>query len=204
MALQIPELSYGYDDLDPHLSEHEVRIHYLKHTQTYFDKTNELIKGTMYEGKELDQLINKDTMVKMGTKLFNNVCQAYNHSFYWNCLTPAKQSGEPSPALSEAIKDDFQTMAEFKEAFIDTAVNHFGSGWVWLYHRNGKLHIKGSPNAGNPLTAPGQTPLLVCDVWEHAWSYQYEWKKKEYVHNFWHIINWDFVSSQFNSIKKDK
>lgn len=206
MALQKPELDFEYHDLEPHLDGREVRLHYLKHTQAYFDTANELIKGTIYEGKELDQLISKDTMVRMGTKLFNNVCQAYNHSFYWNCLTPADKSGKPSDELLEQIKDDFETFDKFKKTFIETGVNHFGSGWVWLYFRNNKLHIKGSPNAGNPLTTAEQTPLLTCDVWEHAYSYDINHiaDKKSYVHAFWNVINWEFVNNNFAALKKGK
>lgn len=201
MTLELPKLKYAEDALEPHISRETVKYHYGTHTKKYFDITNQLITGTAYEGKELHELISKDTMTKMGNVLFNNACQAYNHAFYWDCLTPASQSGNPSDELLEAIKDDFQTFALFKTEFTETAVNHFGSGWTWLTFRGGKLHIKNSPNAGCPLTTPNQTPLLVCDVWEHSYYTQYPADRKAYVDAFWNVINWNFVSDNFAAIK---
>jgi Fe-Mn family superoxide dismutase len=208
MTLKLPKLQYAEDALEPHISRDTIKYHYGKHTKKYFDTANELIKGTVYQNKPLEDLINKDTMSRMGSKLFNNVCQAYNHSFYWDCLTPEKSSGKPSEELHSTIQDEFGSFELFQDQFLEKSGSFFGSGWTWFIYNNGKLQIKTMPNAGCPLTTPNQIPLLVCDLWEHSYLYDpnYVADRKGYVAGFWNVINWNFVNNNFEAVagKKDK
>lgn len=194
---EMPELQYAEDALEPHISAEVIKYHYHKHTKKYFDTANELAKGTVFEGKDLQDVINKDTMIRMDTKLFNNVSQAWNHAFYWKCLTPASQSGNPSDKLKTALEEHFGSMEEFTKLFADKATKFFGSGWCWLVLKDGRLTIKTTPNAGSPLTEKGAIPLLTCDVWEHAHYLQYPADRAAYVKAFKNVINWEFVSKNF-------
>lgn len=203
MAFERPPLKYAEDALAPHISKETVSYHYGKHTKKYFDTVNEMIKGTVYENKAtLSDLITKDTMVAMEAKLFNNACQAWNHQFYWACLTPADKSGEPSDDLMDQIEEDFGTFEEFKKKFGDLGDKQFGSGWAWLIWKDGKLIVKATPNGKNPLTDQGQTPLLTMDVWEHAYYLDYMNERPAYIKAFWNVVNWDYVSAQFAKAKK--
>lgn len=200
MPFTQPKLEYDVGDLAPHLSERQVSIHYNKHTAKYFDTTNKLIKGTVFEKKDnLEDLINKDTLVKADGVLFNNACQAYNHVFYFDGLTPASKSGQPSTELAAAINQDFESFNVFKQKMTEATVNIFGSGWCWLVVRDNKLIIKTTPNAGNPLTTDRMVPLMCIDAWEHAYLYQetYEANRQAYVDAIWNIINWDKVSQRY-------
>lgn len=206
MTLEMPKLKYDKDALEPYISRDTLKYHYGKHTKKYFETANELIKGTAYEGKPLDELINKDTMTTMGSKLFNNVCQAYNHSFYFDCLSPSDERGEPSDELKEAITDSFISFGDFQKEFFDKSASFFGSGWSWLVYYKGKLQLKTMPNAGCPLTTPNMTPLLVCDLWEHSYLYDpnYVADRKGYVASgFWNVLNWNFVNDNFAAADKD-
>lgn len=203
MAFELPKLPYAEDALEPVLSAKEVRVHYEKHTAKYFEVTNQLIKGTTYEKfKTLDDMINKDTLATMDSKLFNHACQAWNHVFYWNCLAPETETGDPSSKLLAQIVLDFGSMDQFKKKFSEAATNQFGSGWAWLVLKADQLIIKTTPNARNPLTDAGQIPLLCVDVWEHAYYIDYEYNRKEYAEKIWKLINWKFVSDQFEKATK--
>lgn len=205
MAFEQPKLPYAEDALEPVLSKHEVHLHYAKHAAAYFKKTNDLIKGTVYERADtLDDIINKDALASMDSKLFNHACQAWNHVFYFDNMAPESEGGEPSSELLAAIIADFGSMEEFKKKFSEAATEQFGSGWAWLIWKSDKLIIKTTPNARNPLTDAGQTPLLTMDVWEHAYTYdpQYAADRKTYVHNMWKIINWKVVSDRFEKATK--
>jgi superoxide dismutase, Fe-Mn family len=191
------KLEYAEDALEPHISAEVIKYHYHKHTQKYFDTANELAKGTVFEGKDLRDVINKDTMIRMETKLFNNVSQAWNHAFYWKCLTPASSSGKPSEALEKAMVEHFGSVEEFSKEFADKATKYFGSGWCWLVWKDGRLVIKTTPNATSPLTEKDAKPLLGCDVWEHAHYLQYPADRAAYVKAFMNVINWDFVNKNF-------
>ncbi|MDP6397107.1 MAG: superoxide dismutase, partial [Candidatus Marinimicrobia bacterium] len=133
-----------------------------------------------------------DIVTSASGGIFNNAAQHWNHSFYWKCLSP-NGGGEPSGALAEAIKGTFGSYDEFKELFSQTAITTFGSGWGWLVkNESGGLEVVSSANAGNPLTS-GQTPLLTCDVWEHAYYIDYRNARPKYVDAFWNLVNWNFV-----------
>lgn len=205
MAFQQPPLPYAENALEPLLSAHEVKIHYTKHTAKYFETTNKLIKGTVYDrATNLEDIVNKHALTSVDGKLFNNACQAWNHTFYWNCIGPEADSGKPSDNLMHHIEEAFNSFDEFKTKFCEAATDHFGSGWAWLIYKGDKLIIKTTPNARNPLTDDGHIPLLTLDVWEHAYLYdpQYAADRKAYVNNVWKLINWAFVSDQFEKATK--
>jgi Fe-Mn family superoxide dismutase len=196
---EMPKLPYAEDALEPYISSETISYHYGKHTKKYFDTTNELIKGTVFEKKvkTLDDLINKEGLLKVDSTLFNNACQAWNHAFYWNCLVPKDQSGKPSGAFQKECDRLFDNTENMQELFNAKATKHFGSGWAWLVVKRGELQIKITPNCATPLTEPDCTPLLVCDIWEHSWYLQYPADKPAYLKAFWNIVNWDLVNERY-------
>jgi superoxide dismutase, Fe-Mn family len=190
MSFQLPELPYSKDALAPHISVETIEYHYGKHHNAYVTKLNELVKGTEFESMSLEDVIKKST-----GGMFNNAAQVYNHTFYWNCLKP-KGGGEPTGKIADAISKQFGSFATFKEKFSTAAQTQFGSGWAWLVqNKDGSLAIKQTSNAGCPLT-DGETPILTCDVWEHAYYIDYRNARPNYVQAFWNLVNWDFASQQ--------
>jgi len=189
MEHKLPALPYSMDALEPNISKETLEYHYGKHHQTYVTNLNKMIIGTEFENLPLEQII-----LKAGGGIFNNAAQIYNHTFYWNCLSP-NAGGEPVGKLAEEINKSFGSFAEFKDKFSQAAVGLFGSGWAWLVQeKDGKLAIVSLSNAGNPLT-DGKKPLLTCDVWEHAYYIDYRNARPGYVAKFWDLVNWDFVAS---------
>jgi Fe-Mn family superoxide dismutase len=190
MAIELPPLPYARDALAPHISAETLDYHYGKHHQTYVTNLNNLIKGTEFENLDLVEIIRKS---QGGT--FNNAAQVWNHTFYWNSLSP-KGGGEPSGKLADAIKKSFGGFAQFKEDFSKTAVTTFGSGWAWLVQRaDGNLGLVSTSNAVTPITGSDR-PLLTCDVWEHAYYIDYRNARPKYVEAFWNLVNWEFAASQ--------
>jgi len=190
MEHKLPELPYAMDALEPHISRETLEYHYGKHHKTYVDNLNKLIPGTEFENLSLEDIIKKSS-----GGIFNNAAQIWNHSFYWNCLSP--KGGEPAGALADAINKSFGSIDEFKQKFSQTAITTFGSGWGWLVkNAAGDLEIVSTSNAGCPLT-DGKTPLLTCDVWEHAYYIDYRNARPKYVETFWKLVNWDFVANNF-------
>jgi Fe-Mn family superoxide dismutase len=190
MSFTLPELPYAQDVLAPHISKETLEFHYGKHHQAYVNNLNKLTEGKPEAGKSLEELIKTSKGA-----IFNNAAQVWNHSFYWNCLKP-QGGGAPAGALAKAIDDSFGSFEEFKTLFTNMAVGLFGSGWVWLVKdSDGTLGVEALSNAGNPLTN-GQTPLLTCDVWEHAYYIDYRNARAKYVESFWNLVNWDFVNTQ--------
>jgi len=184
----LPQLPYATDALSPHISAETIEYHYGRHHKTYVNNLNQLAAGTEFEKASLEDVVRKST-----GKIFNNAAQVWNHTFYWNCLSP-KGGGQPQGALLAAIQKAFGSFEEFQRQFTDAAVGLFGSGWAWLVKKaDGSLAIKGTANAGTPLTE-GDTPLLTCDVWEHAYYIDYRNARAKYVETFWKIVNWDFVA----------
>ncbi len=184
----LPELPYANDALAPGISAETIEYHYGKHHKAYVDNINRLIPGTEFENLPLEEIIQKAS-----GGIFNNAAQIWNHTFYWNCLSP-KGGGEPGGELAEAIKRDCGSFAEFKENFTGAAVTLFGSGWTWLIkNSDGSLAIEALSNAGTPLKE-GKTALLTCDVWEHAYYIDYRNARAKYVETFWNLVNWDFVA----------
>ena len=187
----LPPLPYAKDALAPTISAETLEYHYGKHHQAYVDNLNKLVPGTEFEKFSLEEIVRK---AQPGA-IFNNAAQVWNHSFYWNCLKP-KGGGEPTGALAAAIVKGFGTFATFKQQFSQAAVTQFGSGWAWLVKKkDGTLAIIQTGNAGNPMTS-GDTPLLTCDVWEHAYYIDYRNARPKYVESFWSLVNWDFVASK--------
>jgi superoxide dismutase, Fe-Mn family len=190
MAFALPELPYSKDALAPIISPETIEYHYGKHHNAYVTNLNNLIKGTEFENMSLEEIIKKSQ-----GGIFNNSAQVYNHTFYWNCLKP-KGGGEPTGKLAEAITKTFGSFAAFKEKFTAAAQTQFGSGWAWLVQNpDGSLAIEQTANAGCPLTK-NQTPLLTCDVWEHAYYIDYRNARPTYIEAFWKLVNWDFAAKQ--------
>ena len=187
MIYKLPELPYAMDALQPHISKETLEFHYGKHHNAYVTNLNKLIPGTEFEDLSLENIIKNAP----AGGLFNNAAQVWNHSFYWNCLSP-NGGGEPSGKLLEAINNAFGSFDEFKEKFTKSAVTNFGSGWTWLVNVKNGLEIINTSNAGTALTS-GKTALLTCDVWEHAYYVDYRNARPQYVAAFWNLVNWDFV-----------
>jgi superoxide dismutase, Fe-Mn family len=192
MAFELPPLPYAKNRLIPHISEETLDFHYGKHHQTYVTNLNNLVPGTEFEGLTLEEIV-----MKSSGGIFNNAAQVWNHTFYWNSLSP-NGGGEPTGALLDAINAEFGSFTGFKEAFTKCAVTTFGSGWAWLVKNpEGKLALVSTSNAGCPLTE-GHKPLLTCDVWEHAYYIDYRNARPAYLEAFWALVNWEFASANFS------
>ncbi len=191
MIHELPALPYAKDALQPHISAETLEYHYGKHHQAYVTNLNNLIKGNEFESMTLEEII-----MKSSGGVFNNAAQVWNHTFYWNCLSP-NGGGEPSGALGDAIKAKWGSFDAFKEAFSKAAVGTFGSGWAWLVKTaDGQIDIVSTSNAATPMTS-GQKALMTCDVWEHAYYVDYRNARPKYVEAFWNLVNWDFVAQNF-------
>ena len=188
MEHKLPDLPYSKNALAPNISVETLEYHYGKHHKTYVDNLNKLIPGTEFENLSLEEIVKKAS-----GGIFNNAAQIWNHTFYWNCLSP-KSGGEPSGAIANAIIKNFGSFEQFKEKFTNAAVTLFGSGWAWLVKNpDGSLAIEATSNAGNPLK-DGKKPLLTCDVWEHAYYIDYRNARAKYIEAFWKLVNWEFVA----------
>lgn len=191
MSFELPALPYAKDALAPHISAETIEYHYGKHHQTYVTNLNNLVPGTEFEGLSLEEIVKKSS-----GGIFNNAAQVWNHTFYWNGLSP-NGGGEPTGALADAINATFGSFEKFKEEFSKCAVTTFGSGWAWLVkNADGSLALVSTSNAGCPLTA-GQTPILTCDVWEHAYYIDFRNLRPKYLEAFWALVNWDFANANF-------
>lgn len=189
MAFELPALPYDQNALEPHISAETLEFHYGKHHKSYVDKLNGLLAGTELESASLEDVIRQSD-----GGVFNNAAQIWNHSFYWECLSP-NGGGEPTGSLAEAINAKFGSFADFKEEFSAAAAGNFGSGWTWLVQKaDGSVAISNTSNAGCPLT-DDVTPLLTVDVWEHAYYIDYRNARPKYLDAFWNLVNWDFVSN---------
>ena len=193
MAFELPPLPYAQDALEPHCSSKTLSFHHGKHHQAYVSKTNELIEGTEHANKSLEEIIKSSS----GT-LFNQAAQVWNHTFFWNCMKPGG-GGKPSGALASAIDKSFGSFDKFKEEFKAKGVGQFGSGWVWLVKDGNDLKVVGTGNADTPL-AHGQTAILTCDVWEHAYYLDYQNRRPDFIQAFLdHLVNWDFAAKNFGA-----
>lgn len=195
MAFELPSLPYSKDALTPHMSAETFEFHHGKHHKAYVDNLNKLIQGTEFENMDLESIIKKSS-----GPIFNNAAQVWNHTFFWNCMAP-KAGGEPTGELADAINKEFGSFQAFKEKFSDVSVKQFGSGWGWLVlNKNGKLECLSTANAQNPMTE-GHTPLLTCDVWEHAYYIDYRNRRPDFLSAFWNIVNWTFVAENYSKAK---
>lgn len=178
--------------LEPHISKETLEFHYGKHHQTYVDNLNKLVPESDFAGASLEDIISK----AQPGGIFNNAAQVWNHTFYWNSLSP-NGGGEPTGTLADAINATFGSFAQFKDQFSQTCITTFGSGWGWLVKTaDGKLELASTSNAGNPMTE-GKTPILTCDVWEHAYYIDYRNARPKYVESFWNLVNWEFAAKNF-------
>ncbi|MGB1226674.1 MAG: superoxide dismutase [Poseidonibacter sp.] len=185
-------LPYALDALEPLMSKETLEFHYGKHHQTYVNKLNELIENTKYQDLSLNEIIKTSE-----GGIFNNAAQVFNHDFFWKGLTP-NQSGISSN-LEDALVKAFGSVDEFKKQFTASAIGHFGSGWAWLIQDENKdLKIITTPNAQTPIQNDLK-PLLVCDVWEHAYYIDVRNARPAYLENFWKLVNWDYVQSNIDS-----
>jgi Fe-Mn family superoxide dismutase len=191
MAHELPALPYAKDALAPVISAETIDYHYGKHHQAYVTNLNNLVPGTEFENASLEEIV-----MKSSGGIFNNAAQVWNHTFYWNGLSP-QGGGAPSGALADAINAAFGSFDAFKAEFIKAGIGNFGSGWTWLVkNADGSVEIVNTSNAANPLT-DGKKPLLTIDVWEHAYYVDYRNLRPKYLEEIWNIVNWEFVAANF-------
>ncbi len=190
MAFTLKALPYEKTALAPYISKETIDFHYGKHHQAYVNKLNALIEGTDLENKTLEEII-----VSSEGGIFNNAAQVWNHTFYWESLSP-QGGGLPEGKIAELINRDFGNFEAFKEAFSKAAATLFGSGWAWLVlNQDGKLEITQESNAGNPLKKE-QKAILCCDVWEHAYYLDKQNKRPDYIEDFWKLVDWKAVEER--------
>jgi superoxide dismutase, Fe-Mn family len=193
MEHTLPPLPFDKNALAPHMSEETLEYHYGKHHQTYVTNLNKLIPGTEFENLSLEEIVKKAS-----GGVFNNAAQIWNHTFFWNSLSP-KGGGAPSGALGDAINAKWGSYDKFKEEFGKVAVGTFGSGWAWLVKKtDGSLDIVSTSNAATPLTTDSKA-LLTIDVWEHAYYIDYRNARPKFVEAYWNIVNWDFAAKNFGA-----
>jgi len=192
MAFELPALPYAINALEPHISQETLEFHHGKHHNTYVTKLNGLVEGTDLANKSLEEIIKTSE-----GGVFNNAAQIWNHTFYWNSLSP-NGGGQPTGALADAINAAFGSFEEFQAKFNDKAVNNFGSSWTWLVKKaDGSLDIVNTSNAGTPITEEGVTPLITVDLWEHAYYIDFRNVRPDYLKAFWALVNWDFAAENF-------
>ena len=190
MAYELPKLPYALDALQPYISKETLEYHYGKHHAAYVNNLNKLVEGTEFAGASLEEIVKK-----AGGGIFNNGAQVWNHTFYWNCMSP-EGNREPSGAMLNAIKSDFGSFEEFKDKFSVAAATLFGAGWAWLVKTDaGKLEIVQESNAGNPLTN-GLEPIMTCDVWEHAYYIDKRNRRPAYIDDFWKLVDWETIGKR--------
>jgi superoxide dismutase, Fe-Mn family len=199
MAFTLPALPYGYDALEPHIDTLTMQIHHDKHHQAYVDNLNKAIAGTENENKSLEEIIAHAG--NMPPAVRNNGGGHWNHSFFWEILSP-DGGGKPEGKLAKAIDDEFGSFEAMQEKFNAAGAGRFGSGWAWLGVNDGKLLICSTPNQDNPLMDVAEckcTPVLGCDVWEHAYYLKYQNKRPDYLKAFWNVVNWKKASENFDN-----
>jgi Fe-Mn family superoxide dismutase len=198
MAYELPPLPYDYTALEPYISKSTLEFHHDKHHAAYVNKYNDAVKGTELDNKSIEEVIKAIAGDSSKTGLFNNAAQAWNHTFYWQCMK-SNGGGTPSGELAKKIEADFGSFEKFVEEFKNAGATQFGSGWAWLVLDGDTLKVTKTLNADNPLTS-GQVPLLTMDVWEHAYYLDYQNKRPDYIDTFINkVVNWDFVAQNLAS-----
>ncbi|QRN41482.1 MAG: superoxide dismutase [Fe] [Neisseriaceae bacterium] len=197
MSFELPKLPYEKNALEPHISEETINYHYGKHHQTYVNNLNNLLADNKdYANLCLEEIIQKAP----AGGLFNNSAQVWNHTFYWNCLSP-NGGGRPTGMLLEALEKNFGSFDSFVEEFTKQATANFGSGWTWLVKKaDGSLTIVNTSNADTPIKDKSLTPILTVDIWEHAYYIDYKNARPEYLKHFWELVNWEFASENLGQI----
>jgi Fe-Mn family superoxide dismutase len=192
MAFALPKLPYDQSGLAPNLSKETFEFHYGKHHKTYIDNMNKLLDDSPFKGASLEEIVRKSS-----GGMFNNSAQAWNHTFYWYCMSP--NAGTPGSSLAKAVDEAFGSKDAMIEKFVAQGLANFGSGWTWLVKdKAGKVSIVNTSNADTPITKD-LVPLFVADVWEHAYYIDYRNARKSYLENFPKILNWKFASEQFDA-----
>ena len=197
MSFTLAPLPYAYDALEPHIDKETMTIHHDKHHQAYVDNLNKALAGTANENKSLEELVKSAGSISPAVR--NNGGGHWNHGFFWDSLKK-NEGGKPSGKLAEAIDAAFGSFDAFKEKFNTAGTTRFGSGWAWLIIKDGKLETSSTPNQDNPLMDVAEvkgTPILGCDVWEHAYYLKYQNKRPAYLEAFWNVVNWDKVAERF-------
>ncbi len=198
MTVQLPELPFAKNALEPHISENTINFHYGKHHQGYVNNLNNLIKGTKFEQKSLEEIIQLSFDDKSNQAIFNNAAQIWNHTFYWHSISP-NGGGKPSGTLLNKIEENFGSFENFSSQFKNAAATQFGSGWAWLVLEENRLKIVKTDNAQTPLTNKNLKPLITIDVWEHAYYLDFQNARPNYIDSFMnHLINWNFANSNLN------
>lgn len=194
MAFKLPALPFAPEALAPHISAETIQFHYGKHHQAYVDKLNKLLEDSPLRDASLEEIVKKSS-----GGLFNNAAQAWNHTFYWHCLSEGASRHQPAGSLEGALKDSFGGLDPFLEKFIQSAIDNFGSGWTWLVKDKAhKLSILNTANADTPIKND-IVPLLVADVWEHAYYIDYRNDRKKHLTALKNILHWNFASERFES-----
>jgi len=199
MAFTLPPLPYDYDALEPHIDKLTMQIHHDKHHQAYVDNLNKAIAGTENENKSLEELVKNAGQYSAAVR--NNGGGHWNHTFFWQIMSP-DGGGKPEGKLAQAIDETFGSLDAMKEKFNAAGAGRFGSGWAWLGVADGKLTICSTPNQDNPLMDVAEckcTPVLGCDVWEHAYYLKYQNKRGDYLKQFWDVVNWKKASENFEN-----
>jgi superoxide dismutase, Fe-Mn family len=197
MAFTLAPLPYAYEALEPHIDTETMHIHHDKHHQAYVDNVNKAIAGTEHENKTIEELVKHAGSISPAVR--NNGGGHWNHTFFWESLKN-NNGAKPTGKLATAIDAAFGSFDAFKEKFNAAGVTRFGSGWAWLIVQDGKLAVSSTPNQDNPLMDIAEvkgTPILACDVWEHAYYLKYQNKRAAYLEAFWNIVNWDKVAERF-------
>jgi Fe-Mn family superoxide dismutase len=195
MAFELPPLPYAYDALAPHMSAETLEFHHDKHHQAYVTNGNNLIKGTEFEGKPLEEVVRGAHGKNAG--LFNNAGQHYNHVHFWRWMKPGGGGDKLPGRLERAITESLGSVAKMKEDFIQAGVTQFGSGWCWLAVKDGKITVAKSANGESPLVQ-GASPILGCDVWEHSYYIDYRNRRPDYLKAFVdHLVNWEYVDEMY-------
>ncbi len=201
MTIQLPQLPYAENALEPYISAETVSFHYGKHHAGYVDRTNELIAGQEYENWELEEIVKFAASTPGMGILFDFSAQVWNHNFYWNCLTSADQPQSVPDSLRQLIDRDFGSVEALKAKMVRKSTTLFGSGYVWLIMENGRLDVVKTQNAHTPLTSETQTPLLCIDVWEHAYYLDEQNKRAQYAQNIMdNLVNWSFVAENLSRV----
>ncbi len=198
MAFEVPPLPYDYDALEPHIDEATMRVHHDKHHQAYVDKANGALEGTEWADRSVEEVVQNLSSLPSDKQsaVRNNGGGHLNHSLFWESMKPGA-GGEPSGELAEAINAKFGSFEDFKAKFKEAGVNRFGSGWAWLIaDGQGGVDITSTQNQDNPLME-GQTPLLGCDVWEHAYYLKYQNRRPDYIEAWWNTVDWDKVAERY-------
>lgn len=189
-------LPYTDSALEPYITARTLAFHYGKHHRAYVDKANALVAAGPLRDKSPLEILRTAAADPGQAALFNNAAQAWNHDFFWNSMRPGG-GGEPTGALADLITQSFGSTDAFRKAFATAATGHFASGWVWLVLEQGKLKIETTSNAGTPVTRAGAIPLLVCDLWEHAYYLDFQNRRGDFIQAFLdHLANWDFAAQQ--------